>query len=214
MTGDRSIGEAAPEADQSTRKGRGRREQIATIASGLFARNGFDGTSIRDIAEAAGLTKPALYYHFQDKEALFEHVVAERMGLLIACVRKAAEGSDDPIEKIRRFIAGHARRMDRERDAWMISRQSFLSLSDEARRKRVNGLRDEFEHILRDLLAGAMQAKRLDHADPAIVARLMLSSVNDVPRWLKPGGDLTAGDVARTYGDIVLRGLGAEIPLR
>ena len=51
------------------------RERIVTAASGLFAERGFAGTSIRDISDALGLTKAALYYHFASKEEILRAIV-------------------------------------------------------------------------------------------------------------------------------------------
>jgi len=195
------------------RKGQERRDEIAAIASGLFARNGFEGTTIRDIAVAAGLTKPALYYHFADKEALYEYVVHKRMTEVVRVVREAMERTDDPIEKILCFVSAQSARMDREREAWMMTRMGFQSIQDADRRRRVTELRDEFEHILRDAIAAAMEAGRLIRTDAALAARQILSSVNDVPRWLKPGKGLTAQAVALRYATITLRGLGADLPM-
>ncbi|MWB76870.1 TetR family transcriptional regulator [Pseudooceanicola sp. 216_PA32_1] len=211
----KSARPSAKRPQTAGRKGTGsaRRDQIATVASGLFARNGFAGTSIRDIAAAAGLTKPALYYHFSDKEALYEHVVAERMTGLISVVTEAVEQTDDPVERIRCYIRAHSTRMDTDRDIWLVTKQSFQSLEDAERRQRITALRDRFEHLLRDLISEAMDQGALERADPVLVARLLLSSVNDIPRWLKPGGDLLAQQVALTYSDIALRGLGAQLPL-
>ena len=205
-----AIGETPPARRKSGRKSR--RDQITDIAVELFAQNGFDRTSIRDIADAAGLTKPALYYHFQDKEALFEHVLVERMSELIASVSTAIDEVEDPLDRIRAFLVTHAGRMDDERDAWMMSRQSYPTLQDEDRRMRVTRLRDTFERTLRDLIQDAVDAGQLDaDTNPTLVGRLLLSAVNDVPRWLRPNGRMTAREVARTYVDITLRGVGAAI---
>lgn len=54
-----------------------RREQILSIATGLFRDKGFSATSMSDIASAVGMSKPALYYHFVSKEDLFVAIVSE-----------------------------------------------------------------------------------------------------------------------------------------
>ena len=69
-----SIGPAALESRES---------QLLAIARQLFARDGFERTSLRDIAEAADITKAALYYYFPNKEALYERVVVESMQALV-----------------------------------------------------------------------------------------------------------------------------------
>lgn len=57
--------------------GGGTRERILRSASDLFARQGFSHVSMRAVASSAGVTKPALYYHFRDKEALFEECLSD-----------------------------------------------------------------------------------------------------------------------------------------
>lgn len=189
-----------------------RRDDIARIAMGLFAQNGFDGTSIRDIADAAGLTKPALYYHFQDKEALYEHVLDERMTRLNAAMREAVAQSEDPVEQIRLFILTHARRMDEDRTGWITSRHSFHSITDPERRQRISEMRREFEQLLRGRFQAAMAAGQLrDDIDPVLVTRMLLSAVNDLARWMRQGGGMTAEQVAEAYVTVTLRGLGADL---
>src|SRR5258708_14114990 len=62
---------AGPTAGMSTR------DRILRAANDLFARQGFSRVSMRMVAIAAGVTKPALYYYFRDKESLFEECLAE-----------------------------------------------------------------------------------------------------------------------------------------
>src|SRR3954463_5206164 len=81
-----------------------REEQLVTIAANLFAQKGYEGTSLRDIAEQAGITKAALYYWFPEKEALFQRVVAGRMATLVERVTEAVAAVTSPVEKIRVFL--------------------------------------------------------------------------------------------------------------
>jgi AcrR family transcriptional regulator len=65
----------------STRRpGSETRAEILRVALDLFTRQGYEGTSIRDIAEALGVTKSSLYYHFDSKEAILRALVGDRRG--------------------------------------------------------------------------------------------------------------------------------------
>jgi len=64
------------------------RARVLRVATQLFADRGFVGTSVREVAEAAGCTKPALYYHYQSKQGLF-----------LAALRAQAEALGEPIER-------------------------------------------------------------------------------------------------------------------
>ncbi|MEM7437258.1 MAG: helix-turn-helix domain-containing protein, partial [Myxococcota bacterium] len=55
------------------------RERILTHATRLFAEQGYDGTSVQEIADAVGIRKPSLLYHFKSKDELRENVIAEML---------------------------------------------------------------------------------------------------------------------------------------
>ena len=79
------------------------RARILLAARTLFSRDGFARVSMREVAAAAGVTKPALYYHFRDKEALFEECLAVLDQELEATMRRAAQlqgSSDDRVRAV------------------------------------------------------------------------------------------------------------------
>lgn len=204
---DTTVSTPAPKKAPRLPEGQLREEQLLAIATELFARKGYDGTSLRDIAEAAGITKAALYYWFPEKEQLFERVVAGRMAALVERVTAAVAQGSDPVDRIHRFMRVCAEQIDADRTAWVASSSTFWSNFNEAQRQAVVPLRDRFERLLRECVREAIEAGRLRAADPAIATRLLLSGLNMLPRWHKAGGRLSAADVVGQYLDIVLRGL-------
>jgi len=71
-----------------------RREQLLTVARGLFAERGFDGTSIEEVAARAEVSKPVVYEHFGGKEGLYAVVVDREVTHLLGAMRAAlAQGS-------------------------------------------------------------------------------------------------------------------------
>src|SRR5581483_8225499 len=71
---------------------------IARVAARLFAERGYDATSVREIVEAAGVTKPTLYYHFGSKEALAQALVTTPLERLQEAMRRAIDEAADPVE--------------------------------------------------------------------------------------------------------------------
>ena len=69
-----------------------RREQILDVAVEVFARNGFHGASMNDVAEAAGVTKPVLYQHFDSKQDLYMALLDEVGNRLLTAITKATAG--------------------------------------------------------------------------------------------------------------------------
>ena len=69
-----------------------RREQILDVAVEVFARNGFHGASMNDVAEAAGVTKPVLYQRFDSKQDLYMALLDEVGNRLLKAITKATAG--------------------------------------------------------------------------------------------------------------------------
>src|SRR3981189_1141214 len=85
---------------KSLLKGPDRRRQIIAAASELFARNGFEGTSIRDIAAASGVLSGSLYYHFPSKEDLFFPQHQESLTAMRQEVETAITGINEPWRRL------------------------------------------------------------------------------------------------------------------
>jgi len=78
------------------------RQRILGAALRLFAHKGYGSTSVREVVEAAGVTKPTLYYYFGGKEALFREVISSKLGEGEALVAEALAQEGSIVEKLRR----------------------------------------------------------------------------------------------------------------
>ncbi len=185
----------------------GREAQLLTIARRLFAQKGFDATSMRDIAEAARITKAALYYYFPNKDALYERVVIESMEALLAEVRAAVARAHTPTEKVRAFLHASADSMEKRRDQWVAGSNAFWQAGATGRRGLALHQRDEYERLLRGCIEAGIAGGELRAVNPAIAGRLLLSGLNQMSRWHRPGGPMLAREVIDQYLDIVLLGL-------
>jgi len=183
-----------------------RKEQIVGIAARLFAQKGFDGTSLRDVAEVSGLTKAALYYHFPHKLELFEEVVRIRMTQLITVTEAAVLAERDPVQRIRAFMLACAREIDTNSTDWQVASSAFWSIEDPGARERAIVLRDRFEGLLKRLIAEAVATRALRNVDVGLLTRLLLSGLNMLPRWYKSSKPLTAVQIIEVYLDLILDG--------
>jgi TetR/AcrR family transcriptional regulator len=77
---------------------------IARAAARLFASQGYDATSVREIVAAAGVTKPTLYYHFGSKAGLANALLNAPLSRLTADLRAVLETEPDPGEALRKMI--------------------------------------------------------------------------------------------------------------
>lgn len=200
--------QAANESEKGMRRRSDlRQEQLIEIACRLFAKHGYEGTSLRDIADEAQITKAALYYHFPNKEALYERIVLESLQLLVDTVRDAIAHGNTPLEKIRLFMQASADFLDRSRDSWIAGSNAFWSGSASDPRAGAVHLRDEYEHLLRDCIKEAIACGEVREVDPAMAGRMLLSMLSHICRWHSPKGPLTTRQVIEQYLDITIGGL-------
>src|ERR1700721_893041 len=107
MTKPLARAKARTKKPKSLRKGPDRRRQIIAAASELFARNGFEGTSIRDIAAASGVLSGSLYYHFPSKEDLLFTLHQESLTATRQEVETAIAGINEPWKRLDEAIVAH-----------------------------------------------------------------------------------------------------------
>lgn len=195
----------------STPRGDDRQAQLLRIACRFFARYGYKGTSLRDIAQEAQITKAALYYHFPNKNTLYERIVLEGLRVLVEEVTEATDQAPTALEKVRTFMLTTARIYVRDPDLWTAGSNAFWVDEDSVPRKSAIELRDRYEKLLRACIAQGVESGEFRPVDPAIAGRVVLSMVNGLSRWFRPGGKLTIDQVVEQYIEILLGGM-AQAP--
>lgn len=187
-----------------------REVQLLRIARKMFGQKGYDRTSLRNIAEAAGVTKAALYYHFPDKEALYGRVVIEALESLVAHVRARIQENAPPKQRIRDFFLATAEYLDNNRDTWLAGSNVFWTEQNDACRAAGLQLRDEFESLIRDCVAAGVADGSLRPVDPSLAGKYLLSSFGTVARWHSPKGPMTVREIMEVFSDYALNGLSAK----
>lgn len=186
-----------------------RQEQLLGIACRLFARRGYEGTSLRDIAEEAKITKAALYYHFPNKEALYHRIVLDSLRALIDRVGAAVNAAPTPLEKVRQYMLMSVQVMETDRDSWIAGSNAFWMGTNSEPRALAIALRNEYEQLLRTCIAQAIEAGEFRPGNVALIGRFLLSSLNQISRWHNPQGPLSSREVIEQYLDMALHGLQA-----
>jgi AcrR family transcriptional regulator len=97
-----------------------RRSQLLEVAVRVFARDGFHATSMNDVAEAAGVTKPVLYQHFGSKRDLFVELLTEIGAELRDTVAKATADAAGPRQQIENGFRAYFRYVGDHTDAYRV----------------------------------------------------------------------------------------------
>jgi AcrR family transcriptional regulator len=181
-----------------------RREQLLHVSLEVFARQGFHGTSMNDVADAAGVTKPVLYQHFDSKRSLYLALLEEVGGRLITEVKAATADATDGRRQTQQGFRAYFRWVARDHDAFR------LLFGSGARRD------EEFNEAVRRFTAAAaaaiapLIAADIDPEHQRTVAHGLVGLAEGVSRRLVETGQRFDPDtVARQVSDLAWAGLRA-----
>ncbi|MGH3648908.1 MAG: TetR/AcrR family transcriptional regulator, partial [Micromonosporaceae bacterium] len=114
--------DASREPAPSVKRRRDRRAQLAQLAAELFRRHGYHAVGIGDIASAAGITGPAVYRHYTNKQAILAEVLLSGVDCLAATVAEILDRPGPPAERLDAVTAALARLALERRDALALWR--------------------------------------------------------------------------------------------
>jgi TetR/AcrR family transcriptional regulator, cholesterol catabolism regulator len=190
-----------------------RRREIDEVASELFHANGYAATSVRDIARALDIQGASLYAHVASKEDVLWSIVDATATTFEERAEVALDDaqSGDPVDRLAALIEAHVEVVtnDPERASVFVTEWRHLS---ETRRDQIRDRRDAYERRFRELIEEGMAVGALRRTDPAIAADFILSALNGIPAWYRPGGRLSADRITDHYVDLALRSLTEENP--
>jgi len=185
-----------------------RRAELLALAARMFAERGLKSTTVRDIADAAGILSGSLYHHFDSKESMVDEILRGFLDALFARYRQIAAQGHQPREALEQIVVASFEAIDSHRDAVAIYQAEAAHLADEERFGYINELLQEFRTlwhtVLRDGVAdGSFRAD----LDVDLAYRFMRDTVWVAVRWYRPGGTLDIDVVAQQYLSIVLDGI-------
>jgi len=169
------------------------RARLIAVSARLFAKGGFEATSMRDIAGEAGMLAGSMYYHFPSKNDLIAAVYQAGVAEIGAAVDQAVAKARGPWARLEAACTAHLGSLlsDRAHAAVMTA---DLGRLDRRLRRRLVVLRDGYEERFVELVAALPLARGTDRT----LWRLqLLGSLNWTPTWYRPKGKSPAA-IARS----------------
>ncbi|WP_374454139.1 TetR/AcrR family transcriptional regulator [Nocardioides sp.] len=123
-----------------------RRQQILDIAAELFAARGFHGVSVAELGSACGISGPALYKHFQSKDAMLAEMLVSISETLLAEGRSRVETASGPRAALEALVEWHIEFALEHRALIVVQDRDWSSLPDEAR-ERVRALQRSYVDV-------------------------------------------------------------------
>lgn len=162
-----------------------KREAILRAAITVFARRGFFGAQVADIAREAGVAAGTVYLYFRSKDDLLVSVFERVMREAIDEGNAALEGVDDPVERLRRIARVHLARMGRDRDVAIVFQVELRQSTKFMEQFSSMQLR-EYLGVIRDVIADG-QARGAFRAalSPTIAAKMLFGALDEMAtNWI------------------------------
>ncbi|CUR55837.1 Transcriptional regulator, TetR family [metagenome] len=201
---------AAPDPPNGTRRGRPGYDQETVLrrAIELFNTQGYDATSIGDVARALGLTKSAIYHHVPSKEALLSAALDEALDGLSTAIDSAVQG--DPgisaHERLRTAVEESVRILtDHLPAVTLLLRVRGNSEIELAALKRRREIDDKLTTLVR---AAVAEGSLRDDIPPEVISRLLFGMINSLVEWYRPDGPAAADTLAHAVAVLAFDGLG------
>lgn len=188
-----------------------RRDELLELAATMFADRGLRATTVRDIADSAGILSGSLYHHFKSKEQMVEEVLGDFLDWLFERYQQIVDTQPDPLERVKGLFMVSFEAIEHRHAQVVIYQDEAKRLSALPQFGFVEARNREQRKMWVDVLKQGMAdgCFRPD-IDVDLVYRFIRDTTWVSVRWYQPGGPLTAEEVGRQYLAIVLGGITKE----
>jgi len=192
----RTIGSYGPKTMEAIRKAGLR----------LIFEHGYEAMSLRQLAAEVGIQAGSLYNHISTKQELLFDLIQDHINELIRQLDRALQGKEDPLEKLRAFVAFHVTyHMSRKREVFIAN--SELRSLEPKNYEAVVALRGAYEQRLAGILADGVAKDVFEVADVQVATFAIIALLTGLCTWYRPGGRLTREAIVDAHEKLVLSGV-------
>ena len=187
-----------------------RRRELLSTAAEVFAAQGYNATTVRRIADEAGMLAGSLYYHFDSKESMVDEILRSFLDELFGDYEAIVAKQLSPRAQFEAIITASFHALERNHAAVAIYQNEVRQLADQPRFDYIRPRLDQFRTLWKDMLRNGMKdgTFRKD-LDVDLAYRFFRDTVWVGVRWYRPGGSVSIDDVTQQYLTIVLDGIGS-----
>ncbi|OCC01093.1 TetR family transcriptional regulator [Labrys sp. WJW] len=186
-------------------------EAIRAAGLRLIFEHGYEGMSLRDLAQIVGIQPGSLYNHITTKQALLFDFLVEHMTRLTEALDAALAGIESPLARLDTFIEFHLRYHLTRRMEVFVNNSELRSLEPQ-NRAVVTGLRRDYERRLEQILAEGTGSGALAVPDVTVATFAIIAQLTGVVGWYDPKGRLGEDEIIAIHRQLVVQGLLPLLP--
>jgi AcrR family transcriptional regulator len=180
-----------------------RKEQLLEVALPVFAERGFHLTSMNDVADAAGVTKPVLYQHFSSKRGLYLELLRSVGDRLMATIQAATSRADHPREQVEAGLCAYFTFVAEQPHAYRL-----MFGGGTRRDAEFAGEAARVERAIAGAIAPLIRIEGLPDHERLLFAHGIVGLAEGTTRhWVTDDVDLEPRQVAELVADLAWRGL-------
>ncbi len=176
-----------------------RRQEVVHGAAKVFARRGYDQTTMQQLAATMGLATGALYHYFAGKQQVLAAICDQLMDPLLVQASELVDDGRPGDEQLRSLVALWVTHVVSHRDHMLVFQQERHVIESGDPWRQVRAARKVFERLVADVLDRAQP-----RGDRRLALLALLGMVNHTAQWYRPRGALTPEQIADGYVDLIL----------
>jgi len=199
------------DANKASKRHIANKKRVIDRATELFAKKGYHGTSMEDIASEVGCVKRSLYLFCTSKEDLLCQVIGTGMEDMVNSLASSVELQDDCRTKLSLFIKNHVEFVNDQFNRSTVVFQHMGILLPDVVRERVNNALTAYWYLLRTIIEEGVECGDFrSDLDVALMGRSLMGMFYWIPTWYRPNGRYSFSDVSETFTSVALTGIAAD----
>lgn len=183
-----------------------KRDVVLLTAAHLFLEHGYRRTSMSELAKRLKITKPALYYYFQNKEEIVVECYRRGIAVIEDGLDHALVSHSTGFDKVKAYVEAYATAVVDHEFGRCVAMLDDGALSPGTRRE-VRSLKRRIDATLRNYIEQGMRDGSIAACDAKLASFAIAGAVNWIGAWYQPGGPLTAEAIGKQFASLLTNGL-------
>ena len=188
------------------RDGDAKREAVLETAAHLFLERGYRSTSLRELAALLKITKPALYYYFQNKEEILVECYRAGIASIEGLLDEGELDHGTGLERVEAYLRVYATAIVSHDFGRCVAMLDDSELSSAARRE-VRTLKRRIDASIRGYIEEGIEDGSINECNPKLAAFAAAGAINWIGTWYRPDGGLSRESIATSFAELLTRGL-------